>query len=226
MTPYAYRPGSTFLHRAPGGIKLLGLFLISIGGFFPVYGQLCGVLLLILGSISAKIRPWELLRGGAPLVTTAAFVILLRSVRFAGPESGFIVYSCSGFIEGLLFGLGIILAFSAGALLFSVTTMTELRDSLARAETVLWAWKGPQKAGFRGLSLGLSLMLGFLPRFFEIWEDADQAYQARCGKNGFSKLCTLIPRIIQGMIELAIETAAALEARGIGCDAQDFHSPS
>jgi biotin transport system permease protein len=64
-------------------------------------------------------------------------------------------------------------------------------------------------------SLGLSLMLGFLPRFFEIWEDSDVAYRARAGKKGITSLVLLIPLVTERMIEMAAETAAALESRGL-----------
>jgi biotin transport system permease protein len=77
--------------------------------------------------------------------------------------------------------------------------MTEIKDSLPRGR----------------LSLGLSLMLGFMPRFFEIWENTELAYQARAGKKGPAQLITLIPLIIERMIECAAETALALEGRGL-----------
>jgi biotin transport system permease protein len=77
--------------------------------------------------------------------------------------------------------------------------MSELRDALPRGR----------------LALGITLMLGFLPRFFEIWEDSESAYRARAGKNGVCKIVALIPLVTERMIELAVETAMALEARGL-----------
>lgn len=232
VTPYAYRPGSTFLHRLPAGIKLLGLFLISITPFISGPGSLLSALLLILGAAGAKIRPGELLRGSGPMVAMAVFVTAFRSLRFNVSESVLFEISRSGFMTGILFGTGLMLSFSAGALLFSVTTMMELRDSLGKAETILktflirilaktgrpWAMtlvRGLEAAKLGGLSLGISLMLGFLPRFFEIWEDTDAAYRARAGKKGIPKICFLIPLVTERMIEIAMETAAALESRGM-----------
>ena len=57
-------------------------------------------------------------------------------------------------------------------------------------------------------------MLGFLPRFFEIWEDTDLAYKSRGGKQGLPKLVALIPLVIDRMMEKAAETAEALESKG------------
>jgi biotin transport system permease protein len=106
-----------------------------------------------------------------------------------------------GLVEGLIFGWGVILAFYAASLFFSVTTMTEIKASL-------------DKLRLRRLSLGLSLMLGFLPRFFALWQNAELAYRARCGKRGFPQLIALIPLVMERMILSAAETATALEARG------------
>jgi biotin transport system permease protein len=58
-------------------------------------------------------------------------------------------------------------------------------------------------------------MLGFLPRFFEIWEEVNAAYQARAGKKGIPKMLLLIPLVTERMIEIAVETALALESRGV-----------
>jgi biotin transport system permease protein len=123
-------------------------------------------------------------------------------------------------------------SFSAGSLLFSVTTMAELRDSIGKAEIAIrsvplavfrkskkkWAIALVHRMELDKLSrfsLGLSLMLGFLPRFFEIWEDSDVAYRARAGKKGITSLVLLIPLVTERMIEMAAETAAALESRGL-----------
>ncbi|MFP3042583.1 energy-coupling factor transporter transmembrane protein EcfT [Treponema primitia] len=198
--PYAYRPGKSTLHRLPGGLKLLGLFLISTLSFIfgpPALGL--GTLLVIAASLAAKIRPWELLRGIRPLLVMALMVVLCRSVGLK-PE-GAMFLNTEGLEASLVFGWGILLAFCAASLFFSVTTMTEIKDSLDHLH-------------LRRLSLGISLMLGFLPRFFTVWESAELAYRARCGKKGLPQLRTLIPLVMERMIVSAGETAAALESRG------------
>jgi biotin transport system permease protein len=123
-------------------------------------------------------------------------------------------FNRAGLGEALLFSWGILVSFAAGALLFSVTTMGELRDSLAAAGGFLRARVAPhsRKKG-PGLSLAISLMLGFLPRFFEIWETANDAYRARGGKRGPSGIFVVMPRVIEGMLLKAGETAQALEGR-------------
>jgi energy-coupling factor transporter transmembrane protein EcfT len=103
--------------------------------------------------------------------------------------------------------------------------MTELKDSLGSAETrIRTCWYGltakitgqPIRTVSRNspVSLGISLMLNFLPRFFEVWEEAETAYRARSGKKGIPTLTLLIPLVTERMITLAVETAYAMESRG------------
>ncbi|MDR1957075.1 MAG: hypothetical protein LBQ30_09515 [Treponema sp.] len=226
VSPYAYRAGNTFLHRLPGGIKLLGLLGITIGAFYSGPGMLLSIGIILAGAFSAKIRPRALLRGSKPLFVMIGFVIILRSLHFNFSRSYLPELSLPGFQAGILFGLGIIISFSAGSLLFTVTTMMELKDSLRSVETALYTGLRrlrrknalPQNSAaeqYGPVSLGISLMLNFLPRFFEVWEEADAAYRARAGKPGIPALILLIPLVTERMILLAAETAWAMEARGV-----------
>jgi len=110
-------------------------------------------------------------------------------------------------MQAVIFSLRIAAAFSAGTLLFSVTTPYEIRKSLFRLESFLHIEK-------LNLSLYISLMLGFLPQFFEVWEDLCLAWKSRGGKKNLSFIVTLIPLAIERMMRKAAETATAMEARG------------
>jgi biotin transport system permease protein len=232
MIPFAYRSGKSPLHRCPAGLKLLGLLALSLGAFSSIPGLAAAALILIAGALVAGIRPWELLRGSRAIFFLAAFVILFRALRFGGPGLSLNMIgldnfslpglSLEGFWGGLHQGLCFIVSFAAGALLFSVTTMRELRDSLGRWEEAavnrffaLPCFSRKKRRARSVFSLGLSLMLGFLPRFFEIWENASLAFDARAGKRGLRRLIVLIPLTIERMMELAGETAEALDSRGL-----------
>jgi biotin transport system permease protein len=160
-----------------------------------------GTLLVTAGALAAGMRPWELLRGVKPLLLMALLATLCRALAVEADGKKPVFLNLRGLAEGLIFGWGIVLAFCSASLLFSVTTMTEIKDSL-------------DKLRLRRLSLGLSLMLGFLPRFFAVWENAELAYRARCGKRGLPQLFALVPLVMERMIAGAGETATALEARG------------
>ncbi|AEF83052.1 CbiQ family ECF transporter T component [Leadbettera azotonutricia] len=201
--PWAYRKGNSFVHRLNGGVKLLILLLLSIAVFFPNFIVLPVIgMILVLGALNAGIKPWELLRGSGPLFMIVIAVILLQGFHIS-PFS----FDSSGLKEGCIFGIQMALSFSAGALLFSVATMGEIKKSLARLEALL-------HVKHLRLSLGLSLMLGFLPRFFEVWESAELAWESRGGKKSLRFFIVIMPLVIEGLMETAAETAAALESRG------------
>jgi biotin transport system permease protein len=180
---------------------------------------------LVLCSLLAGIRPWELLRGIRGLAVMFVPIVLFRSLRFAGSFS----LDYAGAAAALLFCWRMILSFSAGALLFSVTTMTELRESAGKIETALLRpaafllkklpGQRPRRLAVRllrpRLSAGLALTLGFLPRFFEAWEAANLAWRARAGKRGIRAMFVLVPLVTERMIAMAADTAAAMEARGL-----------
>jgi biotin transport system permease protein len=227
-SPYTYRPGLSFLHRLPAWIKLLCLLLFSTAAFFAGFPALIAALALIIaGAAAAGIGPWELLRGFKNLFIMILLIFFLRSVAYDPFR-----FSREGCAEALRFAGVILVSFTAASLLFSVTTMGELNESLGEIEKalcrplVLLLRKGgspwARRLAYRAcrlerprLSLGISLMLGFLPRFFEVWESVTLAYRARSGKKGFSLMLTVIPLVIERMIGKAVETAAALESRGI-----------
>jgi biotin transport system permease protein len=232
-SPFTYRSGKTVLHRLPAVIKLLCVILLSMASCTSVYGLGITILSLIAASLSARIRPWELLKGSKPLVLLSICIMVIKTFEhgtggITTPEIVVFNYyipdlyisfiSATGFYEGILTVLRIFTAFSAAALLFAVTTMRELRRSIGVIESRLKKLFFPTKAnggGIQYFSLGLSLMLGFIPRFFELWETSNLACLARSCTPPRS-LLILVPLVTELMMEAAAETALALEARGLG----------
>ena len=208
FTPWSYRKGSTPLHKLPAGFKLVFLLLLSLAALLVgtgTYGLVvlsAIILILILLSFIAGIGPPALLRGSGPLFFIVLSVFVIQAVNFFPPGINF-----DGLKETIVFCFRIGAAFAAGTLLFSVTTGGEIRKSLARAEAFLHLEK-------LKLSLGISLMLAFLPRFFEVWEELNLAWKSRAGKNNLSRLARLVPLAIERMMVKAAETANAMEARG------------
>jgi energy-coupling factor transporter transmembrane protein EcfT len=123
------------------------------------------------------------------------------------------------------------LSFCAASLFYAVTTTAEIREAVAVAERALLApaaallknAKNPLTRRLRSAALrprfglALGLMLGFLPRFFAEWEALQTASRARAGKKGVSEIKRLVPLVVNRLMDRALETAAALEARGCLC---------
>jgi energy-coupling factor transporter transmembrane protein EcfT len=206
QSPWAYRKGAGPLYRLSGGIKLLILFVLSAGFFSSRLLLLPGALLIILGALSGGLHPGDLLRGSRGVLLMGLLVTAFRGLdlREGFP---FLELNRAGLMEGLLFASRMILSFGAASLFFSVTTMGEIKKALRKAEGLL------HLEGFSP-ALAISLMLGFMPRFFEHWEAANLAWDSRGGKRNLSRLVVLIPLVTERMIEAAGNTAEALEARG------------
>jgi len=215
VTPWSYLPpgnkyrkGSSFLYRLPASFKLAFLLFLSLASFFPgteihslvMLGTIAFILIAL--SFAAGMGPLALLRGSGPLFLVIFWVFLIQAVEFFPFR-----ISSGGLVQAIIFSLRIAAAFSAGTLLFSVTTPYEIRKSLSRIEIFLRIEK-------LNLSLYISLMLGFLPQFFEVWEDLCLAWKSRGGKKNLSFIVTIVPLAIDRMMRHAAETAMAMEARG------------
>jgi biotin transport system permease protein len=186
--PFAYRPGKTILHRAPAALKLLCVMAISTAACFWIYGLAAAALIIITSSIAARIPPWQLLKGSLPL---AILSLCIMALNWQDP------------IQGILIVLRIFVPFIAAALLFAVTTMRELRLSLQKLTRTA------------AVSLGITLMLGFIPRFFDLWESANLACDARSCRKGPRRLFMLVPLVTERMMSAAADTALALSARSL-----------
>jgi biotin transport system permease protein len=227
LPPFAFRRGASPLHRCPAAVKLLALIGLSCAAYHSVFGLAAAALLLSVCAVRAGIPPWQLLKGSRPLAVLSLCVIALRTFEPGAPgirTPECIIWnryipdmhlpgvSAAGFGAGLLTAAQMLVVFAAAALLFAVTSMRELRRSLGAVEKrlTLLVFKRP---GGR-FSLSISLMLGFIPRFFELWDDMNAACESRSGKRGSRRLFVLIPLVTERMLQTAAETALALEARG------------
>jgi biotin transport system permease protein len=202
--PFGYRPGNSPLHRCPALVKLAAVLLLSIFAYGSVPALAAAAGLIAAAAVAAGIKPWELLRGSRPVLCLALVILLLRIIEWEA-AAPFLRVDTAAIGGGLAQGLSMVVSFAGGALLFAVTTMKELCGGLGR-----------RRGGIFRLGLALSLMLSFLPRFFEIWEETNLALEARCAKGRIRRLLLAIPPVIERMIEKALDTALALESRGLG----------
>ena len=168
--PFAYRPGKTILHRTPAVLKLLCVIIISIAACVSVYSLAASILLVFVFSCTARIRPWELLRGSKPLAVISLCILIMKTIDPGSPgvtTPEIIIFnlyipdlhipgvSPAGFFDGVMAVLRVFTPFCAAALFFAVTSMRELRLSIKKVSGTYF-------------SLGISLMLGFIPRFFSL----------------------------------------------------------
>jgi biotin transport system permease protein len=218
VAPWQYRAGGSPLHRLHPLAKLALFLAASLAGLlYPPWGLLCAAALVSLGVLFSGLKPREIfsgLRMLAPLVAPLlAVVIACKSFRW--DEAAF---SIEGLKEALFLAGGMSAAFAAAAVFFSVTSQGELYEAFNKIEGKFYPGHKHNAAGsLRGkrVSLALSLMLSFIPRFFYLWEEKECAFRARAGKGALARLSLLVPPLVEAMIESAEETALALESRGL-----------
>ena len=212
--PFAYRAGKTILHRAPAGFKFLCVIVFSALCFASIPALIAAIVLVITSAATARVSPRQLLRGSKPLAVMSLIIVLTKTIHPWTSE----IINMKGLFDGNITVLRIFVSYATAALLFTVTSMRELRHSLTAVELSLKKTfvrsKAPPNTAF--FSLGISLMLGFIPRFFDLWETSNLALQARSGKRGLRRLFLLIPLVTERMMETAADTALALQARGVG----------
>jgi biotin transport system permease protein len=160
--------------------------------------------LLCALALAAKVPPGALFRGSGGLAAMCLFVALLRSVGI-NP----IRFNAGGFREALLFAAAIMAAFAAGSLFFACTPLGRIMKALAAVERAVSFGRREGR-----VSLAVTLMLAFMPRFFALWEDVTLAWTARGGRLGVRSLGPLLQKVIVRLMFNAADTAAALAARG------------
>lgn len=191
-----YRPGTSFLHRLPAGVKVLLLavfgtliflvddltvivvFLIAVLSLYPLAG-------LPLSSAWAQVRPtlWILV------------AILVAQGLINGWTTGFFVISR---FAGLLLLAG---------LLTLTTRVSDMVDGMERGFWVLkYVGINPAK-----VSLALSLALRFIPVLATITGEVREAQKVR-GLNR-SIIAVAIPVVIR-TLRMSDEIAEAIETRG------------
>lgn len=199
-----YRPGATWLHRLPAGVKLSALLGVGVLTLF-VRGPLASVVVL---AVALVLLLWAGAGRGsyvATILRSLRGLLIMVAVLFAWQvwQSGW---------PRAVETVGDILAL---ALLASVVTVTTRVDDLLEAIT----------AGLRPLrrvgldtdrvALTFALTIRAIPATLELAQETRQAAQARgLERDPRARLTPFVIRVVSR----AHETGAALHARGIGDD--------
>ncbi|WP_288588479.1 energy-coupling factor transporter transmembrane protein EcfT [uncultured Methylobacterium sp.] len=200
MSLSEYRPGTSFLHRAPAGLKLLGLLGASTALFLvpslPAAGT--GLVAALLLYASAGLG-WRITAG--QLRPMAWLLVVLFLVQLA--------------LEGWLSGLLVVVRLAALLLLASLVTLTtrssDLIAALERAlGTLRWTGLNPAK-----VSLAIALALRFIPVLADITAEVREAQKARGLET--SIVAIAVPVIVR-TLKMADDIAAAIEARSYDPD--------
>lgn len=195
-----YRPGSTFLHRAPAGGKILALALLSLLTVLVRSAWTSGGVLALAVAllVVARARPGLVLRTLRGLLLVMGVLAAYQTWQ-RGAEHAFTVVAAL---------VGLILL----ATVLTVTTrIEEMVDTLTRAlRPFRRVGVDPELA-----ALAFSLMVRGIPTTFEIARETRQAALAR----GLDRTprAYLTPMVIR-VVAHARATGEALHARGVADD--------
>ncbi|WP_106400757.1 energy-coupling factor transporter transmembrane component T family protein [Actinocorallia populi] len=196
MTGGWYEPGTSPLHRAPAGVKLLVLLALAATVLVLhspfLLGGVCAV--IALGYASARVTPRRCLRLAVTLTLLVAFVFTIQGLLL-GPAAA------------LTICLRLVAAFSA-AELFTVTTRVD-----AVVDTVENALRPLRRFGVRpdrvGLTVGLTLQA-----IAALTTIAAEVRQAAIARNAaFSVKALVVPFLIR-TLRHSDELGQALAVRG------------
>ncbi len=191
---FSYRIGNSFIHKIPALMKVFFLLLFPITIFLsPVYiacslSVICIVLARCIG-FTFK----EQVRDILPIITYCLFlsIVWITNILFSNDQKSEDLFT-------LCFKL--IASMQWTAIFFKTTTSIQLQNAL---ECIL-----P-----KSVAQLFSLFLNFIPMLFSVWHKLNMSWKARGGKNGVSKIITLLPIFISLCFHKAYNMNLTLENR-------------
>lgn len=191
-----YRPGTSVLHRAPAGLKLLGLLVVVTVVVLLRSPWQLGVAALVLagGFAVARIPP----RVAAAQLWPLRWLLLVTAVFqvvFAGPERAVMVCGT------------LLLTVAAAALVTLTTRVTAMLDLCRRLLRPFRRWVDADRVG-----LLLALTIRCVPLLTTVVADVSAARKAR--GQGFSLRAVAAPVVVRAL-RTADEMGSALIARGV-----------
>ncbi len=206
----SYRPGSTSLHRAPAGVKLLTLFACASATFAPIPHILpvLSVIAILGVALSGA--------GSAAVRQIAGFAlfygVFISFFRIAGKPLTIPVLSVE-LTASLIYLWQLTIVLCLGTAFYASTGATEITATLATLQKKI-RWP----AAFPDIAFLFSLTLGFIPRVFSQWNALNDAWRARGGSGkglraAYRRMTTLVPLLIISLLYKAEQTDRAIKNR-------------
>ncbi|TCW60814.1 energy-coupling factor transporter transmembrane component T [Treponema sp. J25] len=208
---FMFIPGRGFLYRIQAGWKLAGLLVLSVLSLrrdLLFLGGIDAVLLLLVCGSRLKLR--DLFAGTRGLFFTLGIILFVQSLRLQdnNAQPFPLEISYPALVEGLPLVIGVLTAYLGAAMVYTTTPLWEMRQVLETMEGRFF----PSRR--RWISLALAMVLAFIPRIFELWQETEAAYVARGGKRGIGELLVILPIILERLFQEGSERSAAMECRG------------
>lgn len=212
---FRHQPGTSRVHRAPAGLKLIVIMIITVLVFSGNPQLLCGATAFVFAAvIIARVRLEALLRILRIIVFYGFFI---AAVRIIGKDTSTYMYELAqtGYY---LWKLSVV--FLAGMTFFETTSgiaihfvLTDIRNTTIRII--------PAATRLPDFPRSFSLMLLFIPRIFETWAELSRSWDSRQGipkrsiRAAAYKLTTLLPLLVIALLDVAATTDKAVRNRSV-----------
>lgn len=203
---FAYKKGSSFLHRCPAWAKILFIPVINI--LFLCLPPIFSVGLIIVQFILACCLKFTLKEQYADLRPVFYYAALLAIMQlllwlFSGMEYTFTeTFAWENQSANVYLLLKIFAVMQSASLMFKTSTSLELRDGISK----LFG----QKSAFTN---ALFMFLNFIPMVSKIWEQSKKAWFARGGKHNIKMYFVLLPVLFSVGLKKAYNAARAVNIR-------------
>ena len=191
---FSYRIGNSFVHKIPALIKVFFLLLFPITIFLtPLYITCSLSLICIVVARCIGFTFKEQFRDILPIIAYCffLFIVWITNVLFSDNKNSKDLFTL---------GFKLIASMQWTAIFFKTTTSIQLQNAL---ECVL-----P-----KSVAQLFSLFLNFIPMLFSVWHKLNTSWKARGGKNGITKILTLLPIFISLSLHKAYNMNLTLENR-------------
>jgi biotin transport system permease protein len=222
LIPFAFRPGSSGIHRLDVRYKLMMICLLSIclvrsGG----WACLLYFLTLNLCFYVSTINPYRILMQMKLFIVLLAFVFVARSVTTPGDEwaSLFgITATRQGVLDGMLVAARFGLVMLTGLLFCTTTRPSEVKGA------VQWFLAPIPFIPEKRVGVMVSLTLAFMPVILKQARSIQDAQAARCGnleKNPIKRITRLALPLLKNTFLRADRMALAMASRCYSDDRSD-----
>ena len=200
-TAFAYKQGSSFLHRTPSWIKITLIPILNILVFTLPF-EFSAALLLIQTALAFYLRfaISEQLRDLKPIIYYALILIAIGFISSGTVSS-----------ETFIMLAKLFCIMQAASLLFKTSTTLEIREGIGKIESALRKTLHLSKKNT--FTETLSQFICFLPMVFRNWELAKKAWFARGGRYGIRMFAAIFPVFFSVGIKQAYNMSKAVAAR-------------
>ena len=196
MTLFAYRRGTTPLHRANAGLKILGLIALCIvtfaGGMYDTLDSVLAASILIRTALCMAVTIALFIASGCSRSSfkPVKFVLIIGALMIL-----FRVFNQplkDALAAGLLYTIRFLITAIAAQIVFETTSPLEIKEAMGKSTP----------------ALALALAINFIPQVFATWNQVHTAAQARTSnKKGLLRTIPIVYCEIQAFFSCLLYQA-------------------